>query len=309
MELRSENTFLVEVGLFLNCTPTVEVAYSFTYKNLYKSTHRYGMHLLNDTFTIDNIVQEAFLKLWDYREQMTSLLHASRFLKQNVRWECHAHFRNPVSRFHRRFTYLDAIENFDNIYGLTEAEPDECDAIAESQIREIADMIPFLPSGKAKTFMKLYYADGLSSRQIAGRYDMHVSAVHLELRRSTDRLKVMIVRPQRVFAASTSAARAATENTKIPGIENGQRVWLYDIEGLNKEQSQIYRLRMESKYEFNRIADYLGLPQAYVQREYVKAWKAVSRQKKKTGSDHKSPYSAGNKARYSETAITTFRIA
>lgn len=287
-----------------------EVCFAILYQKLYKSTHRYGMHLINDAFTIDNIVQEAFLKLWEHREQMTSLLHASRFLKQNVRWECHAYFRSPVSRFHRRFTYLDAVEDCDNIYRLTEPEPDESNTITESQLKVITDMLPFLPSGRAKTFMKLYYVNGISSKQIADRYGMHISAVHLELRHGVGKLKAMIVRPQQVFAAGTAAVITVLNNNKNPVIETGQRIWLYNIEGLNREQSQIYRLRMESKYEFKRIADYLSLPQAYVQSEYVKAWKALSLRKKKTGGKNSNCASSeGTKSYQSKPVLTTFRIA
>ncbi|MBS7565646.1 sigma-70 family RNA polymerase sigma factor [Mucilaginibacter sp. Bleaf8] len=242
------------------------------YVCLYASVHRYGIRMLNDDFTIDNIVQEAFLKLWNYRETITSQEHALRFLRQNVKWECYAYFRNPVSRFNRRFTYLDAIEDYDTVLGLCEplVEDDE-DAVTESQLKAIKDMIPFLSHGRERNLLQLYYIDGLSYKQIALRYNITVTAASLDVRKGVEKLKTMLVRPQKLFAEPFVA-----HTTDV-----NQRIWLYDIEGLSKEQSQIYRLRSESKYSFERIAVNLDLPQAYVQREYVKAWKLVSLQKKK----------------------------
>jgi len=249
--------------------------YKGVYKRCYRSAHRYGMWMLNDTFTIDNIVQEAFLKLWNYRESITSLEHASRFLKQQVKWECHAYFRSPVSRFHRRFTYLDATGNDDSLlYFGEQLDSEEQDAITMGQLKAINDMMPFLAEGKEKNLMKLYYVDGLSYRQIAARYNISITAVVNDLQKGIAKLKAMIVQPQKLFSTPVVQLRAS-------GAE--QRVWLYDMEGLNKEQSQIYRMRMELKQEFAVIARSLNLPQAYVQREYVKAWKTVSQQKKERG--------------------------
>ncbi|WP_158829354.1 RNA polymerase sigma factor [Mucilaginibacter lacusdianchii] len=246
--------------------------YKAVYKQLYSSLHRYGMRLLNDDFTIDNVVQEAFLKLWNYRDTITSQEHALRFLCQNVKWECYAYFRNPVSRFHRRFTYLDAIEDYDTVVGLCEPlVDDDEDAVTESQLKAIQDMIPFLSHGRDRSLLQLYYLDGLSYKQIALRYDISINAVSLEVRKGVEQLRSMLVTPQKLFA-DTSEVQHPSAN---------HRIWLYDIEGLTKEQSQIYRLRSECKYGFERIAVSLDLPQAYVQREYVKAWKVVSGQKKK----------------------------
>lgn len=250
------------------------LSFTSTYESQYMSIYRYGMWILNDDFTVSNIVQEAFLKLWDYRETITSQEHAIKFLKQNVRWECHAYFRNPVSKFHRRFTYLDAIEDYDTVLGICEPEDeDERDEVTEKQLKVITDMIPFLPDSRQKSFLRLYYLDGLSYRQIATRLHITVAAASLDVKKGVDKLRSMIVRPQKLFSHTASSDTTDTSH----------RVWLYDIEGLSKEQSQIYRLRSECKYSFVKIADSLSLPQAYVQREYVAAWKVVSRQKKAKG--------------------------
>jgi RNA polymerase sigma factor (sigma-70 family) len=243
---------------------------------MFRSTHRYGMWMLNDAFTIDNVVQEAFLKLWDYRETITSLEHASRFLKQQVKWECHAYFRSPVSRFHRRFTYLDATGNDDSLFYLGgQVDEEEQDAITMGQLKAINDMMPFIAEGREKNLMKLYYVDGLSYKQIAERYGISITAVVNDLQKGVAKLKAMIVQPQKLFCTPVVQPRASDAE---------QRVWLYDMEGLSKEQSQIYRMRTELKQEFTSIARSLSLPQTYVQREYVKAWKAVSQQKKNKGS-------------------------
>jgi hypothetical protein len=52
------NAYVEEIGL-TECGFTYQV-YKAIYKRCYRSTHRYGMWMLNDAFTIDNVVQEAF---------------------------------------------------------------------------------------------------------------------------------------------------------------------------------------------------------------------------------------------------------
>jgi RNA polymerase sigma factor (sigma-70 family) len=290
------NAYVEEIGL-TECGFTYQI-FKVIYKKCYRSTHRYGMWMLNDTFTIDNVVQEAFLKLWNYRESITSLEHASRFLKQQVKWECHAYFRSPVSRFHRRFTYLDATGNDDSLlYFGEQVDEEEQDAITMGQLKAINDMMPFVAEGREKNLMKLFYVDGLSYKQIAARYNISITAVVNELQKGIAKLKAMIVQPQKLFCSPVVQLRASNA---------GQRVWLYDMEGLSKEQSQIYRMRMELKQEFAVIARSLNLPQAHVQREYVKAWKIVSQQKKERG----GVWQAGSGAHLrTEYKPVTFRIA
>jgi len=295
-QLNLINLIVEEIGL-TECGLTYQ-KYKAIYKSCYRSTHRYGMWMLNDAFTIDNVVQEAFLKLWNYRESITSLEHASRFLKQQVKWECHAYFRSPVSRFHRRFTYLDANGNDDSLLCLGEQlDEEEQDAITMGQLKAINDMMPFVAEGREKNLIKFYYVDGLSYKQIAARYGISITAVVNDLQKGIAKLKAMIVQPQKLFGTPVVQLRASNA---------GQRIWLYDIEGLNKEQSQIYRMRMEFKQEFAVIARSLNLPQAYVQREYVKAWRAVSQQKKEKG----GAWQAGSGAHLrTEYKPVTIRIA
>ena len=292
-ELILINAYVEEIEL-TECGFTYQV-YKAIYEKYYRSTHRYGMWMLKDAFTIDNVVQEAFLKLWNYRESITSLEHASRFLKLQVKWECHAYFRSPVSRFHRRFTYLDATGNDDSQLCFDEQiDEEERDAITRGQLKAINDMMPFITEGREKNLLKLYYVDGLSYKQIAARYGMSITAVVNDLQRGITKLKAMIVQPQKLF--STPVVQSQTSDT-------GQRVWLYDIEGLSKEQSQIYRMRTELKQEFAVIARSLNLPQAYVQREYVKAWKIVSQQKKERGGAQQAGSGAHLRTEYKPVTI------
>jgi RNA polymerase sigma factor (sigma-70 family) len=287
------NAYVEDIGL-TECGFSYQV-YKAIYKKYYRCTHRYGMWMLNDAFTIDNVVQEAFLKLWNYRESITSLEHASRFLKLQVKWECHAYFRSPVSRFHRRFTYLDATGNDDSLLYLgEEQDEEEQDAITRGQLKAINDMMPFVAEGREKNLMKLYYVDGLSYKQIAARYGISITAVGNALQKGIAKLKAMIVQPQKLFSTPVVLSRAS---------DAGQRVWLYDIEGLSKEQSQIYRMRTELRHEFASIARSLGLPQAYVQREYVKAWKVVSQQKKEKTSVWQAGSGAHQRTDYKPVTI------
>jgi len=268
--LRHFEISLIEPN-FQKDTYLTSFQFAHVYKSLSKQVFLYGIRIVNDRFIIENIIQEAFLKLWNYRDTITGLEHAKAFLMLNIKWECHTYFRSPASRFHRRFTYLDSSEDY-NIaleYHDTDAEA-ERDEITEVQLKAITDMITFLPEGREKKLLRLYYIDGLSYKQIAGRYDITISAASTAIRNGIGQLRAMIVRPQKLLDVDKG----------FNAISADQRVWLYDLEGLNREQSQIYRLRTECKYSFERVANTLNLPQAYVQQEYVKAWKVAGQIKK-----------------------------
>jgi RNA polymerase sigma factor (sigma-70 family) len=263
-----------------------------------KLAFRYGMRFLNDPFTIESVVQEAFLKLWNYRDSIASEEHARRFLFMHVKWECYAYFRSPVSRFYRRFTHLDAISNYDSVLGLCATDDTEMDEITTERLNAVNQVLPFLSAGKEKNLIKMYYTDGLSHKQIAAAYGNSVSAVSLNLRKAVNKLQTMILQPKKMIEGISEPAKKV--------IDRDQCIWLYNVEGLDKKQSQIYRLRIESKYSFEHIAITLNIPQSLAQKEYVKAWKIVSLLKKEKNAE---PRARNSKTVGSANLPVTFRMA
>jgi RNA polymerase sigma factor (sigma-70 family) len=274
MKTEIENTTQASTMKKPGVRKSEDALFNSAYSNLYGTTFRYGIFILNNEFLIENIVQDAFLKLWNFRETIADLGHASRFLKQTIRWECYAYFRSPSGRFHRRLANLEDTNEHELLS--CSSEPETQNEIAEDQLRLINNMLSFLPSGKEKSWLKLYYTDGLSHKQIAVRYSVSVQEVNAGLIKYITRLKTIIVRPN--FFNSETNIVVKPVNYKFE---------THNIDGLNSEQSLIYRLRTKGKYEFSQIAAHLNLPQSYVQQQYVLAWKLVTAQKNK-GTGHGS---------------------
>src|SRR5687767_7413233 len=80
---------------FLQFLQGSEPSFTHIYSRFSKTLRRYGLRIVQDEFVVNTIVQEAFLKLWAFRERMTSMDHIVRFLKLTMRWECMAYYRHP----------------------------------------------------------------------------------------------------------------------------------------------------------------------------------------------------------------------
>ncbi|MFD0795159.1 RNA polymerase sigma factor [Mucilaginibacter litoreus] len=249
--------------------------------------HRFGLRMLNDTYIIENIVQDAFLKLWNFRETITSTEHAERFLMQSVKWACYSYFRNAGSRFHRRMVQLDALENYDDFIVDVQEYNSDFDDVEQKRLDAISDAIAKVCYGREREVMELHFIKGFTHTQIAERYHLSVTTVTMILEKGKLRLKtVLLTAKDRQITSEGYAVTAA--------------FWekLEQIEGLSADQSVIYQLRTVGKYSFEQIATFLCLPLSSVQLEYVKAFKIAGGQKKKMAdpaSRYKSRYTVSSR--------------
>jgi DNA-directed RNA polymerase specialized sigma24 family protein len=54
--------------------------------SIHKELMLYGLKILKNEFAVENTVQDAYLKLWNFKDTITDRGHAVAFLKQNVKW-------------------------------------------------------------------------------------------------------------------------------------------------------------------------------------------------------------------------------
>lgn len=247
--------------------------YEELYKCKYATIRRAGLRIFKNTFVVENIVQDAFLKLWNFRDKITSDDHARAFLLLQVRWDCYRHFSNAASCFHRELKLLDELPNYDAVYHIIEPEPYDLeeDELAVSRLRKVTGMLGMLSDGRMKSIFKAHYVDCLTHKLIAVRYGISVTAVTQELQKAVALLKNMVVKPEQMFGENHDG-----------GVSNvrGKSVRLYPVEGLSEQRSAIYHLRTVEKCSFDRIAACLCIPVAEAQKQYVEAWKVVSWLKK-----------------------------
>lgn len=239
-----------------------------------KELMSYGLKILKNEFAIENIVQDAYLKLWNFKDTITDRGHAVAFLKQNIKWGCHSYFRSKTTRFHRQMIELDSLESYDAILlpnAVFHNDEEVDDNLQNDRLRSTWTAISHIFYGKEKEVVELYFKNDLTHKQIALRYNLSVTTVTMILDKSKAKLKTMLV---------SAPEKMGTNNkpNQLPLLTSINRPDEFD--GLNHDQKQIYYLRTISKYSFERIATELKLPVSYVQREYVRAWQAVSCQKK-----------------------------
>jgi hypothetical protein len=60
-------------------------------------------------------VQDAFLKAWTFRQRLTCPLHAYRFMRMNITWDCYDHLRHHVVKDRKRLVYTDTPEYYEHI--------------------------------------------------------------------------------------------------------------------------------------------------------------------------------------------------
>jgi RNA polymerase sigma factor (sigma-70 family) len=187
---------------FNNSEGVEQVSFEELFKTLKTHIFSFGLRLVSDSYLIENIVQDAFLKLWDFRDTITSHEHAERFLKQSVKWGCHAYFRNASSRFHRRMVQLDAFDNYDSVLSLESADlifdDTEID-VFDRRLHETRQAIANLFYGREKDVLELFYIKGFTHTQVAAHYGLSIRTITLILDKGKLRLKTMLVTaPKRI---------------------------------------------------------------------------------------------------------------
>lgn len=231
-----------------------ETGLNYIYNNLYKPIFYYARRIIDDSFVINSILQEAFLRAWDFRTRMTSMLHLFRFIRLCVRWGCFEYLRKKVNKFHRSFTLLDYLEN--SHYASFNPEEDPAYTHLSwkdlERLERIEKAIPYLPANR-QTIIRFYMHYGLNYKEIAKRFAAPYQHITTEIQESIESLKSMLLAtPQK----QATIRRSHQDNYTAY---------------LTPEQAQVYKLRHQDKYSFDRISQETNRPLADVVNQYVSA--------------------------------------
>ncbi len=217
-----------------------------------------GLRIVQDYFAVENIVQDAFLKAWTFRHRLNSYMHAYRFMRMNVKWDCYDYYKKPEYRlvvYSEYETYPDA----ENHLQAADQKDDICKD--EEMLKSIYKIIPYLPPDR-QTILKLYFKYGFSYKQIAKRYGSNIQSITKEIYESLGYLKNVI-----------HAKRQITVSPSATLVRKGAE------ECLSGEMLQLFKLRYEGKLPFDVIANKMNLSQAYVQQQYVIAHRKLNQLK------------------------------
>lgn len=208
------------------------------------------------------MLQEAFLKGWQFRRFMESQKHIYCFIRLNLTWQCYAYLRNPGRKLYDPIPqYLELADNghsFAMFDELSEAQFDE------SRLQLIEAAIPYLPPNR-QTIITLYFKYGIGYKKIARRFAMSNTAVHNEIKKGLEQLKKIIHRKK-----NTTAAPAITGRQLSPEC----------ADKMPPEMWHIFKYRYEHKMGFEAIAEKMNLDLLYIRQQYIEAHKILSTLKK-----------------------------
>lgn len=228
-----------------------ETALNYMYSRYYRTLFYHGKRIVDDEFAVSCIVQEAFLKSWQFRETMESMKHIYCFIRQDVNWKCYAYLSNPSNRFHRNLVGDGAVEKYSDHFFDCQAE--DVNFFDEEKLRVIEEALPYLPANR-QTIMTLYFKHGLSYKKIARRFGTSNQAISVEVQKSLESLK-KIVHAQKKLTVKTVTITHYTDERYA--------------ENMDAEMQQIFKLRYEQKHSFTTIAEKMNITQSYVQQQYV----------------------------------------
>jgi len=225
-----------------------------------------GKQIVYDEFVVECLVQDAFLKLWEYRDNIERPEHIFYFTRLVLKQSCYSHYRRSKNKFFRSVHSLDSYENYDSYltgYDPLEVAENIKDKIIHDQhYEEIRKILPLL-SAERKHLIELCLKYGFRYKSIANAMGKRVSETSKEIKSAIEDVKNLI-NSQDVFVSK----KEIISEEKAPNQ-------------MTEKQSLILKLRFEKKQSFTTIAQTLELSQKEVHNEFVVAYK-LSQQNKFT---------------------------
>lgn len=222
-----------------------------------------GNRMLRDTFIVETLVQDAFLKLWFNRQSIESPQHILGFLRFVLKRDCITYFNAPRSKFVRLIDSLERFENYqDYLIGydpLHDAEHllrQESDQKNFDEVKKLLNVL----HPKRKHLIKLCLEYGFQYTPIAQAMGSSVKDISNEVSRAIEDL--------RKITKGSAFEQPKKKNTVSHQQQNT----------LNSQQLEILKRRCEQKSSFAIIAQELKLPERLVHREFVFAYQYLQNQ-------------------------------
>lgn len=223
-----------------------------------------GKQIITDEFVVECLVQDAFLRLWEYRDNIERPEHIFYFTRLVLKQSCYSHYRSSKNKFFRSVHSLESYENYENY--LTGYDPLEVaenirdKVIHDEHYEEIRKILPLL-SAERKHLIELCLKYGFRYKAIANAMGKRVSETSKEIKSAIEDVKNLINSHDVLVSKKKTVSEEKAQNQ------------------MTEKQSLILKLRFEKKQSFTTIAKTLEISQKEVHNEFVVAYKLTQQNK------------------------------
>lgn len=159
------------------------VIFENVFKSNFKNLHAYASSLLKDEASAEEIVQQVFYKLWEKKDQLSSLQSVPAYLYRAVHNECMNHVKHSkVKAAHHSYAVHTGSE-LDN--------PTDQATLKELQVK-IDNAINDLPE-QCRTIFQLSRFEDMKYRDIAGKLGISVKTVENQMGKALRTLRTKLV--------------------------------------------------------------------------------------------------------------------
>jgi len=150
-----------------------ERAFSYIYDLYKKRILFFVMQLLQDKDEAPDIVSKIFFKIWERRESFSTLSNIKAFLYISAKNACYDYLK---SQKRKEIKEKDLGYYIESIAGFTDEENAEYWMYMSELAAELSKEVESL-SPRASEIIKLYFFEGLSSKQISEKLNIALSTV------------------------------------------------------------------------------------------------------------------------------------
>ncbi|MDR1683394.1 MAG: RNA polymerase sigma-70 factor [Candidatus Symbiothrix sp.] len=150
-------------------------AFEYLFKRYYRRLYGYAARFIDDPDTVEDILQESFMKIWEKKDALKAL-SVSSLLFAVVRNGCLDYLKHSAIVKQHRIEYSVKAEGEEKLYHADftfEAEYGTLCEELEEQIRLVIDGLP----ARCKEVFLLSRFEGLTYKEIAGKLQISVKAV------------------------------------------------------------------------------------------------------------------------------------
>ncbi|MBF0598287.1 RNA polymerase sigma factor [Faecalibacter rhinopitheci] len=233
-------------------------AFERIYIRYNKQIFWFGIQIIKDEFVVECLLQDVFLKLWDYREKMESPEHIFFFLRLVMKYSCYSHYTKPENKFFRTVNSFESYENYQTyLAGYNPADVIENLSDQQTQQQYFDEIIKVLPllNTERKHLIELCLKHGFQYKAIAHAMGKGITETSNEIKRAIEDLKKIL----------NNQDKLVIKNKTVTTVNKQDQI--------SETQSLILKLRCEHKQSFANIAQELKLSQKEVHNEFIVAYK------------------------------------